>query len=524
MADEQVTAAEIARLAGVGRAAVSNWRRRHKDTFPEQVGGPANSPTFSRAEVQAWLTTYGRSVDTARRAEPRSRVDLANVVASLLPASPPGVVLDPACGTGDMLAAVARRFGPSTAYVGQEADHAQLDAARRALADAGVKPAGLSAGSPMVDDALARYRRAADVVVCLPPVKSPWLSDEATFDLPWEFGPPSQLDPYLAWLQICYSYVKPDGIAVLPVPPAASVRASGRRVRAEMLRAGALRQVVALPEGFAAQLAGAWQIWLLSRPANRPQYTVRMVDLTGLRREDVPTDEPSWRKVYRDKGACQDVAAIELLDEDVLLVPARHVEAPVRDVGPEYDKLRAELARLAATLDVKLPSLPRGRGPVPHTLISITELVRLGAVSFVDKGASAQPGDVLVPAGGDRFDASVVGPDGQRSPGEVLRCDPEVLDQYFLACFLRSESNRRQASGTLGGTSRLDLRRARVPRLPLSDQRPYGVAFRLLSEVTDRIDRVSAQANEAVQKAVYGLTSGVLAPPRGTARDASRAR
>ena len=34
--DATVTAADIARLAGVGRAAVSNWRRRHPD-FPRPV-------------------------------------------------------------------------------------------------------------------------------------------------------------------------------------------------------------------------------------------------------------------------------------------------------------------------------------------------------------------------------------------------------------------------------------------------------------------------------------------------------
>jgi predicted DNA-binding transcriptional regulator AlpA len=49
-----VTGSEIARLAGVTRAAVSNWRRRYGD-FPTPVGGGVNSPLFDLAEVQAWL-------------------------------------------------------------------------------------------------------------------------------------------------------------------------------------------------------------------------------------------------------------------------------------------------------------------------------------------------------------------------------------------------------------------------------------------------------------------------------------
>ncbi|MFD5769872.1 hypothetical protein ACFWIN_29225 [Streptomyces sp. NPDC127049] len=44
--------AEVARIAGVGRAAVVNWRRRHPD-FPEPVGGTPVHPTFARSAVTA---------------------------------------------------------------------------------------------------------------------------------------------------------------------------------------------------------------------------------------------------------------------------------------------------------------------------------------------------------------------------------------------------------------------------------------------------------------------------------------
>ncbi|WP_411573207.1 helix-turn-helix transcriptional regulator, partial [Streptomyces puniciscabiei] len=55
----EVTAGGIARLAGVGRAAVSNWRRRHAD-FPKPVGGTETSPSFALAEVEAWLRKQGK--------------------------------------------------------------------------------------------------------------------------------------------------------------------------------------------------------------------------------------------------------------------------------------------------------------------------------------------------------------------------------------------------------------------------------------------------------------------------------
>ena len=55
---DQVTAAAIARRAGVGRAAVSNWRKRYAE-FPKPVGGGA-SPVFSWAEVEGWLVATGK--------------------------------------------------------------------------------------------------------------------------------------------------------------------------------------------------------------------------------------------------------------------------------------------------------------------------------------------------------------------------------------------------------------------------------------------------------------------------------
>ncbi|MEU0332861.1 N-6 DNA methylase [Streptomyces sp. NPDC006193] len=49
-----VTLAEIARIAGVGRAAVSNWRRRYEN-FPSPVGGTDTSPQFSLPQIEEWL-------------------------------------------------------------------------------------------------------------------------------------------------------------------------------------------------------------------------------------------------------------------------------------------------------------------------------------------------------------------------------------------------------------------------------------------------------------------------------------
>lgn len=63
-----VTGAEIARLAGVTRAAVSNWRRRYDD-FPAPAGGGANSPLYALAEVQEWLDRQRKGQEVSPEVE-----------------------------------------------------------------------------------------------------------------------------------------------------------------------------------------------------------------------------------------------------------------------------------------------------------------------------------------------------------------------------------------------------------------------------------------------------------------------
>ncbi|MFF9048355.1 N-6 DNA methylase [Streptomyces parvulus] len=61
-----VTLAEIARLAGVGRAAVSNWRRRHP-SFPERIAGTDTNPQFSLTDIEGWLRDNKKLKKSAER-------------------------------------------------------------------------------------------------------------------------------------------------------------------------------------------------------------------------------------------------------------------------------------------------------------------------------------------------------------------------------------------------------------------------------------------------------------------------
>lgn len=55
----EISSADIARMAGVSAAAVSNWRKRHVD-FPAPVSDNDRQPRFDQAEVEAWLAKQGK--------------------------------------------------------------------------------------------------------------------------------------------------------------------------------------------------------------------------------------------------------------------------------------------------------------------------------------------------------------------------------------------------------------------------------------------------------------------------------
>ncbi|WP_409238006.1 N-6 DNA methylase [Streptomyces sp. PA5.6] len=61
-----VSLAEIARLAGVGRAAVSNWRRRHP-SFPARIAGTDVNPQFSLTDIENWLRENKKLKKSAER-------------------------------------------------------------------------------------------------------------------------------------------------------------------------------------------------------------------------------------------------------------------------------------------------------------------------------------------------------------------------------------------------------------------------------------------------------------------------
>ncbi|MZF57905.1 N-6 DNA methylase [Streptomyces sp. SID5594] len=484
-----MTAAEISRIAGVTRATVSNWRRRHAD-FPHPSGGTDTSPLYDLGAVQAWLGSRGHTqvadpreelrtavrfqasdpdrttgrigfVLTLARRSPDQAAALADLtdaelvaraaeeVAELLaalpgptPASPPfsaadgptlrailrcvreeggpaalavlaereledsaatgvygtpeplarlvagllpaGVarVLDPACGSGALLAAAAGHG--ATTLLGQ--DSVPVQAQRAAV--------GLSLAAPQAEvtvrigDSLradAFDGLTADAVVCNPPYGDrDWGHDELAYDPRWAYGVPGRAESELAWVQHCLAHLAPGGWAVLILPPATASRPSGRRVRAELVRGGAVRAVLALPAGAAPPLHVGLQLWVLQRPepGGPERKSVLFLDMAGTpgslasgageqaagsprsgsSRAPIDWDGLTARTLAHwaaftadpdgfaaEPGTARAVPVVDLLDELVDLTPGRQVRISRTDVDPAELSTRTETGRRELT-------------------------------------------------------------------------------------------------------------------------------------------------------------------------------
>ncbi|WP_370947188.1 N-6 DNA methylase [Amycolatopsis sp. cg5] len=474
--DATVNLGDIARLVDVGRAAVSNWRRRHED-FPRPVGGTASSPLFSLAEVEDWLRRNGKSFEVSpadriwqrlraaeddlrlgelvveagreikdhatfeflcqRYFEAHSRrlnvtpVEVAELMVRLVGGGP---VTDPACGVGTLLMAAG-------SGAGQELD--PVSARISALRVPGVQ---VVTGDSLRANGLAR----ANAVVCDPPWHDrTWGYDELIGDARWEYGLPPRGEPELAWVQHCLSLAEPGGRVAILLPLATASRRPGKRIRGNLLRAGALLGVVTLP-------GATRDLWLLRRPVpgEAPPSKILLLEAENL--ADVESAEASTR-------------IIDLLDDDVDLSPARHRDA---DVAAAFSDALRQFGKAAP--------VPPSLAPSPGTpMTTLGELIK------------AAPGDEPV-----------------TSPtGATYLIDPELLDPAFLAGALRAALAK-----PASGSSRLDVKRTPVPRLTLAEQRAYGAAFEQLTALDETLRAATAAGEALVRLGFEGLLGGRLGP------------
>lgn len=682
-----LTASGIAQLANVGRAAVSNWRRRYPD-FPTPVGGTAASPSFDAAQVEDWLRRHGRlhQASTAQWAwrhiesyQPPTQLSdalgiagafllvraadpaddglptpkqllarlraldpaLAGLIGEVLPkqwtpqldtllrtvdqlgteqgpesafeylhnqyvtsanslsglAGTPDTVaevmltlagtgarmFDFTSGTGSILRMAADRAvrdGTAIRCYGQEINpqYAVITLlrlwfvhlrARRARPDA--EPPVVHVGDSLLADALPDLR--ADVVVAnFPFGVHNWGHDQLAYDPRWTYGLPPRTEPELAWVQHALAHLVPGGTAVVLMPPAAASRPAGRRVRAELVRHGALRAIVALPAGLMPPTGIGLNVWVLTHPdpERSPAGELLVLDTTAA-----PPGQPlaevvraAWDAFRSDDyaelpGVHRSLPAIEVLDDQVDLTPQRYlpragelavdpaqVISRISDFGQLLDRVRGGLPPVLAEPETPLRAAPQAE---------ITDLIRSGSISVHravsrsrsshaidtavvltaadvlagtpatgaaprtaddEPGPRVRSGDILLPVVGPRINARVAtaGQIGAEvGPGvQLVRVDTARFDPWFVAGVLSRTDNLRiagRAASTGNGTLRIDIKRLAIPVLPLDQQRAYGRAFRQLVEFRTVLDQAAAAGAALANEISDGLTTGTLGLP-----------
>ncbi|MEU3856858.1 N-6 DNA methylase [Streptomyces sp. NPDC028722] len=519
---------------------------------------------------QAFEFLLGRHLDANPRQYTLTPAELAGLMADL--AGPARTVLDPACGTGALLRAVDTRPGQELYAQDSAPDLAALSALRLALhTRAAVRGA---VGDSLRADAHPELR--ADAVLCHPPFNERnWGHDELAYDPRWEYGFPARTESELAWVQHALARLTDGGTAVLVMPPAAASRRSGRRIRADLLRRGALRAVVALPVGAAPPYNIPLHLWVLRRPDRTPAAPEVLLVDTG-RFAAGGRGGPDWvavREAVLDAwrvfgragrlaerpGLARSVPVIALLGDDVDLAPARHLPPPAVAGGAAH--LAEVRERLGETLRLtdgltpapadRAPDGPPSAGPAPaarRPVTTIGELARGGALVLrtggnggharvpvltdhdvlagtapsgtlpesEEEAVLTETGDIVVPVLGGGSVARVIdeGTAGAALGRNLvlLRPDRAALDPWFLAGFLRGTANNRQASSYASTATRLDVRRLQLPRLPLEEQRRYGARFRALDEFERALRHASRLGEQLVRGMYDGLTDGTVLP------------
>jgi hypothetical protein len=405
-----------------------------------------------------------------------------------------------------------------------------------------------------------------------------WGHDELAHDPRWLYGIPPKSEPELAWAQAALARLRPGGLAVMLMPPALASRPTGRRIRGEMVRRGVIRAIIGLPAGAVRPQNVAAHLWIMERPsglasgdprvlfADAAQFSADISDQADTSDQDegwVQLTERvlnAWLGFQRGASDSNDsqrdvagygtvVRAIDLLDDDVDLSPARH-DVPRRDQKDPAEttvllkSLRRALGEILHETAEDLPEaawpaagnhgagsrstgtrVDRARvdsGTGPETgwrMVTVADLERTRTVAIqratTKTGTTRmEEGDVIIPALG--ANAPVRGHVVTREEAgtevppntHLVRPNHGHIDPWFLAGFLVAPASVRAAAyGTNGG--RIEVRRLTVPFLPLPEQQAYGAAFRRLenSEARTReIARVTAELTELVRTGLRDRT------------------
>jgi len=554
-----VTAAEIARFAGVTRAAVSNWRRRYPD-FPRPSAGTATSPLFDLAEVRLWLEQQGKGL------EPSGEVDLwrelrtqygDDLIAALR-------------GVGAHLLAddgtdIEVPTGSAAITVAGLVDERGARSFFESLAERVITSTARSGGEPMTSPHLARFVAGF--------AKSSVSTGPATADV----APPTpSIAPSTVFDPACGL-----GTLLLTAGPTTAER-YGQETNPGTGAVTVLRARIA---GGSATVACGDSLRQDLFPDLRADLVVcePPVGVTDWGRDDLLLDsrwelgvppraesELAWLQhcyahtapggrallllpasvAYRRAGRRIRAELVRrgLLCVVVALPPgmASNHSLPVhlwvlqRPLSNDTERTHVRMIDLTAVApeafgaDTFSPAQQQIADVPPIDILdddvdlSPTRYVTADTADYPVEYAALREGirrlasDLLkllpdLPAGPGHLDGAPIGL-GDLVRGGLVDLDgsaptsrTDQLDTDYLRGFLRSTANTRRSTTASGGF-RLDVRSAQLPQMDVRRQQQYGAAFRRLAAFEEALREAAALGDRASALAHDGLTNGALIP------------
>ena len=289
-----------------------------------------------------------------------------------------GRVYDGCCGSGGMFVQsekfVRNHQGniKDLSIFGQESNPTTLRLARMNLAIRGID-AKLELGDTLLNDRHPDLK--ADFILANPPFNvSDWSGEQLRDDIRWRFGLPPVGNANYAWLQHFIHKLSPAGVAGIVLANGSMNSNTGGEgeIRKNMIEAGLVDCMVALPAQLFYNTTGPACLWFLSRDRTNHKFRNRSNELLFIdarklgtmvnRRNKEFSQEDiakiagtyhAWRGeggVYEDlPGFCKAASKEDVRGNNYVLMPGRYVGTEdVEDDGIPFEekmnKLTAQLA------------------------------------------------------------------------------------------------------------------------------------------------------------------------------------
>lgn len=459
-----------------------------------------------------------------------------------------GLVYDPACGIGDVLAQLSDLDAvASEPRIRWMVAH-DINEQSVVLAD----QRGFFRNAPLelnTVDVLAKEpapELKADLIVTEPPYGMNYEGYDL-LDRRWTYGTPAKSSSELAWIQHAIAHLADGGVAYV-VTSGGPLFRGGRDgdIRRGLVADGCVHAIYQLPAKLLQHTSIPVAVWVLGRPGTSD--TVRFVNAEAFgvaRGGRMELQSFSGRGEFEAANPSADVSITDVLAGDASLSPARWIGLDTVDPSTVADDYAAALERVHAAGEASV-TVPVGQFVMsgPARVMTVGDLAAHGALSVQSGRSRVQTGDGGHPARVTVGDVrrgrlpvpnhvlqeqadihETKAPEVLTEPGDVLvatfgqlaamvdevggysldtgvvriRVEGDQLQPEYLAAVIGGRWNHRFLTGQT--VRRVPIKDLEIPVLPLAEQSSFARAAAELR----RVQSVAAELQAAAASALDSL-------------------